>query len=303
MRRFSSCLLKKAALALALVLVAQQLNRPPVPPPAVSPPLSLQPPEVADLQQPSTASPANETAPQSALFAAPDPAQPDLPHQPTDRRPQVAIIIDDMGYNLEIGRQLLQLDLALSFSFLPAAPHTPALAQQAQASGRSILVHLPMEPKTWQGNEEQETLCVDENEKVLQEKLMGMLEAVPAAVGANNHMGSRFTEDHERMRLVLARLQPRSMFYIDSLTSAASVGEATAQQMRIPTARRRVFLDNQQQPGVICRQLGVLAAKATAEGEALAIGHPTLAMVEALRTCAGERLRDVQLVDVERLVH
>lgn len=251
---------------------------------------------LADAPPQSTTIPVSVFEPQNEILATPNGEQ-------TDRRPRVAIIIDDMGYNLAIGQQLLQLDLGLSFSFLPAAPHTSALVQQAQTSGRSILVHLPMEPKTSQGNEEQETLLVGENEEALQAKLKGMLAAVPAAVGANNHMGSRFTEDRKRMRLVLAQLQARSMFYIDSFTSTASMGETTAQQMGLPTARRTVFLDNQQQPGAICRQLGVLAAKATAEGEAIAIGHPNRAMVEALTTCVGERLRDVQLVRVERLVH
>ena len=80
------------------------------------------------------------------------------------------------------------------------------------------------------------------------------------------------------------------------------MGETTEQQLGLPTARRRVFLDNEQNSNAICRQLGLLAAKATAEGEAIAIGHPNLAMVEALSTCAGERLSSVQLVGAERLV-
>ncbi len=296
MPRFSSRL-RTAVLTLALVLVAQRLQEPP-PIPVTEPlPSSQQIPTPVDSPQQSTAIPVSVSEPQkNDTQTAPSEKQ-------TSQRPQVAIIIDDMGYNLDIGQQLLQLDLSLSFSFLPSAPHTGELTRQAKNWGRSILVHLPLEPKTWQGNEEQETLRVGENEEALQEKLKGMLAAVPTAVGANNHMGSRFTEDRKRMQLVLAGLQARSMFYIDSFTSAASVGETTAQQMGLPTARRTVFLDNQQQPAAICRQLGLLATKATAEGSAIAIGHPNLAMVEALRTCAGERLRSVQLVGVERLVH
>lgn len=288
-----------AALTLALVLWAQRLQ-PPVPILAAAQQPEYHRPESADTQQqplPVTQSAHADEA--SALLNAPP-----LPQAPerSKRRPRVAIIIDDMGYNLDIGRQLLQLDLALSFSFLPAAPYTGELARQAQAGGRSILVHLPMEPKTWQGNEEQQTLRVEENKEVMQEQLKGMLAAVPAAVGANNHMGSRFTEDRQGMLLVLAQLQSRSMFYIDSFTSAASVGEITAQRMGLPTARRTVFLDNQPQVGTICRQLGLLAAKAEAEGQAIAIGHPNRAMVEALTSCAVEHLSGVQLVGVEALV-
>lgn len=215
----------------------------------------------------------------------------------------MAIIIDDMGYNLDIGRQLLQLDLALSFSFLPAAPHTPALAQQAEVNGRSILVHLPMEPKEWRGIEEPQTLRLGESDEEIQQTLAWMLAAVPTAIGANNHMGSRFTEDQRAMRQVLMRLRAGSLFFIDSFTSPASMGETTAHQLGLPTARRRIFLDNEQHSTAICRQLGALATRARAEGAAIAIGHPNAAMVEALRTCAGEQLASVQVVGVERLVH
>lgn len=288
-----------AALTLALVLWAQRLQ-PSVPIPAAAQQPEYHRPESTDTPQ--QAIPITQSGQADKAIAALHP--PPLPQAPerTKHRPRVAIIIDDMGYNLDIGRQLLQLDLALSFSFLPSAPHTVELVRQAKTGGRSILVHLPMEPKSWQGNEEQSTLRVGENEEVLQEKLNGMLAAVPAAVGANNHMGSRFTEDRQRMRLVLAQLQSRSMFYIDSFTSAASVGEATAQRMGLPTARRTVFLDNEQQGGAICRQLALLATKATVEGQAIAIGHPNRAMVEALTSCAAERLSGVQLVGAERLV-
>lgn len=298
MVRFSRRFLT-AALTLALVLWAQRLQ-PPVPIPAAAQQPEYHRPESSDTpQQPLPVTPSAQADEASSVLNAPP-----LP-QATERskhRPRVAIIIDDMGYNLDIGRQLLQLDLALSFSFLPAAPYTGELARQAQAGGRSILVHLPMEPKTWQGNEEQQTLRVGENKEVMQEQLKGMLAAVPAAVGANNHMGSRFTEDRQGMLLVLAQLQSRSMFYIDSFTSAASVGEITAQRMGLPTARRTVFLDNQQQVGTICRQLGLLAAQARAEGQAIAIGHPNRTMVEALTSCAAERLSGVQLVGAEALV-
>ena len=62
-------------------------------------------------------------------------------------RPLVAIIIDDMGHNRPLDYQFLQLDANLSFSFLPQAPFTAELAEQAFQGGHDVLVHLPMEPK------------------------------------------------------------------------------------------------------------------------------------------------------------
>ncbi len=51
-----------------------------------------------------------------------------------------------MGHHLELGNQLLDLDLNLTFAFLPDAPFTAQQAAAAFAKGREILLHLPMEP-------------------------------------------------------------------------------------------------------------------------------------------------------------
>lgn len=293
----SSARLLAAALALALVLAAERLHGPA--PDAIIPdnnayPTGQLPTQPAVALPPSTTLVADLPNHEGMAAAS-------LPQTPP-HLPRVTIIIDDMGYNLEIGQQLLHLDLALSFSFLPQAPQTPTLARLARAQGRTVLVHLPMEPRQWRGNEEQETLRVGDSETALDEKTGAMLAAVPFAQGANNHMGSRFTEDRRGMRRVLANLRTRSLFYIDSVTSAASVGEATARQLGVPTTRRTVFLDNEQHSAAICRQLDLLAAKATAEGQAIAIGHPHPAMVEALTTCGRKRLAGVRLTGVEELV-
>lgn len=64
-----------------------------------------------------------------------------------ERVPQCAIIIDDMGYHLDIGKEMIDLPLNLSFSFLPHAPFTPELEKMAYERGRTILLHLPLQPK------------------------------------------------------------------------------------------------------------------------------------------------------------
>ncbi|WP_448874655.1 divergent polysaccharide deacetylase family protein [Desulfobulbus propionicus] len=221
---------------------------------------------------------------------------------PSARRPRVAIIIDDMGYNLDIGRQLIQLALPLSFSFLPAAPHTPELAAMARIHGRTVLVHLPMEPKNRLCKQEPVTLEVDDTIAELQEKIDRMLAAVPLATGANNHMGSRFTESRQGMRQVLACLRGRALFFIDSATSVASVAETVARQMHIPAARRRVFLDNDHSVDAVCRQLGLLARMADHEGQAIAIGHPHQDLLVAMMSCADRQLAGVELVGVDALI-
>ena len=48
--------------------------------------------------------------------------------------------------------------------------------------------------------------------------------------GVNNHMGSRFTAYAAGMEIVIAELQKRHLFFLDSRTSAQTVGESIALQ-------------------------------------------------------------------------
>ena len=60
---------------------------------------------------------------------------------------RAAIVIDDMGNDLEAARKLLALDYPLTFSVLPYLRYTQITAQEAHRSGHEIMLHLPMEPE------------------------------------------------------------------------------------------------------------------------------------------------------------
>lgn len=273
------------------------------PPQPIRPPITAPAPEPASLveEPPSTQVPAPISPPSSA-----DTQPPPLEQQPATShgqpRPRVAVVIDDMGYNRPLGRQFIQLAANLSFSFLPEAPHTRELAEQAHQVGRVVLAHLPMEPKDSMWKLGPLALRVADTAEDVSRKTEEMLNAVPHAAGANNHMGSSFTENGPGMRRVITVLHRHGLFFVDSFTTPTSLGEATARQLKTPTARRHVFLDNDQEPGKICRQLDQLAAQAGQRGYAIGIGHPNQAMFTALERCVPQSFREVELVDVRRLV-
>jgi hypothetical protein len=111
------------------------------------------------------------------------------------------------------------------------------------------------------------------------------LAEVPLARGVNNHEGSKASADPRVMRAVIGVLAEHKLFFIDSKTNAASVGEDTARQMGVPTAARDVFLDNRADVAYSEAQLSAAAAIAQRTGSAIAIGHPrptTLAAVRAM---------------------
>ncbi len=231
---------------------------------------------------------------------APAPQQTEPP--PTSVRPRVAIIIDDMGYDRDIGRQLIDLDLHLSFSFLPDAPHARELADQTARRGRDVLIHLPMEPKEVTARLEPDTLLVADGPDLLQEKIARLTAAIPHAIGANNHMGSRFSEHLPGMEAVMEALGNRSLFFVDSFTSGDSLGLATARRRGLAATRRDLFLDNQQDADRICRQMEALARMAHRRGQAVGSGHPYQATLEAIRRCGGQLSREVEVVGVRHLI-
>jgi len=217
-------------------------------------------------------------------------------------RPLVALIVDDMGEQRQLGMQFLQLETNLSFSFLPFAPFTAELAEQAHRGGHDVLVHLPMEPKDSTLHLEEQTLLVQDSPERIKRKTVTALAATPHALGANNHMGSRFCEHGEKMRVVIETLKARSLFFVDSYTSAGSQGLSTARQLHLLTARRDLFLDNVKDAAAICAQLHLLADLARRQGQAIGIGHPNQAMLAGLTECGPAAFRSIDLVGVHRLV-
>ena len=70
------------------------------------------------------------------------------------------------------------------------------------------------------------------------------LAKVPYVEGVNNHMGSQLTSDQKSMGWLMELCQKHNLFFIDSRTSASSVGADTAQQSGIYWNTRDVYLDH-----------------------------------------------------------
>lgn len=229
------------------------------------------------------------------------------PHQPIIRPqgPVVAIIVDDLGADPAIMQNFLDLHLNLTAAVLPNLSHSRVVAELAHANGREVLLHIPMEPKNYPAVDPGEkALLVDLSSTEIDSRLRDYLLTVPWVVGANNHMGSRFTESHEGMREVLKTLKMAGLFFVDSRTTADTVAIAEAKKGGIAYAERDLFLDNDLTEESICRQLRNLIAIAKEQGSAIGICHPHIETLAALRTEATSfAAAGVNLVAVSALLH
>ncbi len=215
--------------------------------------------------------------------------------------PRVAIIVDDMGYHPQIGRQLIELPFGLTFSFLANAPHTRSLEERAYQQKRTILLHLPLQPRDDKWDLGPGALVLGEMNQQ-KEILIQNLAAVPHAVGVNNHMGSLYTEDKVHMKGLMELIGAEDLFYIDSFTTPKSVGLQVAGEVGVKTARRHLFLDNVPTKTNVCIQLVKLVRLAEKQGWAIGIGHPYQTTLDGLRECNEIFSERVELVGVEELV-
>lgn len=223
--------------------------------------------------------------------------------QPKPAIPQIAIIIDDIGYDKALALALFSVSPDITFSVLPFSPHGRTIARRLGARGAELMLHLPMEPAQYpKVNPGPGALLSSMPPDVLLDQLRKDLDAVPGVVGVNNHMGSKLTADADKMNQIFTVLKQKNLFFIDSRTSAQSKGEAAARLFMIRFSHRDVFLDNFQNVDYITGQLRKLIRAARKHGAAIGIGHPYPATLEALRGELPKLSGKVELVPASRLV-
>jgi uncharacterized protein len=245
----------------------------------------MAPPSPASL--PSVANPplATEQPFPSATAEASEAPVPSPPPTPTTNASGVklALIVDDCGQWIATERGFLALGVPLTLSVLPSVPYTSEIAHEASDAGMGVMLHLPME--TLSGlNPGPGKVTTAMTDPQIVAQVQADLSQVPLARGVNNHEGSKASADSRVMRDVIGVLaQHGDLFFIDSRTNAASVGEETAQSMGVPTAGRDVFLDNRADVAYTEAQLLEAAAIARRRGSAIAIGHPRPTTLAAVR--------------------
>jgi polysaccharide deacetylase 2 family uncharacterized protein YibQ len=84
------------------------------------------------------------------------------------------------------------------------------------------------------------------------------------------------------METVLRQFKGRGLMFLDSRTTAQSVGDPLAQEIGVPSIVRHVFLDDDESLESVRRKLAEAEAVARRQGFVVAIGHPHEATLQAL---------------------
>ncbi len=210
----------------------------------------------------------------------------------------MSIIIDDLGQSSERDTRTLALPGPVTMAVMPDTPHATAFARQAHKAGKTVILHMPMDPATGPYAWHPEVALTE-----LARRLDAALAKVPYAAGINNHMGSRMTAQRQPMAWLMGELQQRHLFFVDSRTSAATVAAAEAQRIGLANVSRDVFLDDVRTTEAITAQLQEGVALARRQGSAVLIGHPypqTLAVLE--REMPRLRSQGIELITLQQMI-
>ncbi len=197
--------------------------------------------------------------------------------------PRIAIIIDDLGYQLEAGRRAIMLPGPVTFAVLPKTPHSKRLAHFANERGREVLLHLPLEAMDYRGPADPGGITLDMTRETFSSAFAQAIDTVPYAVGVSSHRGSLLTRHPGHMSWLMQEIgQREDLFFIDSYTTHESIALDVAAEEGISATRRDVFLDHERSIEAVARELERLKRLARKRGQAVAIGHPFPETLEVL---------------------
>jgi len=219
-------------------------------------------------------------------------------------RPKIALVIDDLGGDRLIARELLKWDLPLTISILPFTPYAKTIAKEAHQKGKEIILHIPMEPYGYPKVRPGEGALHEEmDEESLRRQLTKDIEAVPYIKGASNHMGSRLMEDHERVKIVLSELKRRKLYFLDSRTTPQTVGIHEAQGIGMKAMERSLFIDHSLDEEDIKEKIDKLIRLCLSNGKAIGIGHPHPSTIKSIKEMIPKiKERGIELVPLSAVI-
>jgi len=193
--------------------------------------------------------------------------------QPTSEH-KIAIVIDDLGNDMEGTEEILALDAPLTVAVMPFLPSSQRDAEQAHAAGHEVILHLPMEPnrglKRWLGPG---AITADLTDEQVRKRVEEAIAQVPHAIGINNHMGSKITANERIMRVILQVCKEHNLFYLDSKTTDKSVVPKLAKELGVPFVENGLFLDDQYTASHVHKQMQKVYQLIKFNDTTIIIGH------------------------------
>ena len=197
---------------------------------------------------------------------------------------RIAIIVVDFGHQDEaLVRGFCALKQTITLSIFPRREKSAWIAEQAAAAGHGVMVYMSMEPLGYpRPDPGPNTVLTDHPPEKVRSLIRSARANLPQAMGLNNHMGSRLTEDTAAIGTVLEEVDRHGLFFVDSFTSPRSNAWSVAEEKGMPAGRNSMFLDRKETQESVERSVEALAEMAGISGTVIGIGRALPATLAAL---------------------
>ena len=228
------------------------------------------------------------------------------PHQGSDTRPRISILITDVGLNTKSSTAAIDsLPGQIDIGFSPYGRNLQDWMDKARAKGHEGFLMIPTEPINYPGNDPgPHTLIADADERDNLLRLDWVLSQVTGYVGVVNHMGSKFTASEEALTPVLTELQSRGLMLLDSRSTRFSMAARTARRLNMPRAINDRYIDNVITSAEIQRQLAELENTANTFGAALGLARATPLTIKEIASWAMSlNEKNIELVPITAIAN
>jgi len=217
------------------------------------------------------------------------------------KKPEVALIFDDLGENLKDLTQIQSLGIPVTVSIVPGLKFSKSIAQSAKLHGFSVMTHLPLEPKNAQKYQSDKYKFISSS--MPRRQRLGLiryyLNYIRVSIAVNNHLGSAVTEDPKLMKEVLAAVKNHGLFFVDSRTSNASVACEIAKKENVPCGYNEGFFDSTDDINIMQNDFFGLLEKAKLKEKIIIIAHPKKKTFFLLRKLLPKAKNQVQFITIQ----
>ncbi|MDQ6991398.1 MAG: divergent polysaccharide deacetylase family protein [Mariprofundaceae bacterium] len=222
----------------------------------------------------------------------------------TARASGMALIIDDMGYDVHALERLLALSIPLTISILPNGTHAVRVANMTHQAGQMVMLHLPMEPmgEHYRNRMDNSFLRVGMDEATVRQMMLADLAHIPYIEGINNHMGSRLTSMIEPMTWVMQVCREKKLFFVDSKTSSKSLAAMVAKQYGLSWGSRSIFLDDSVKLDMLEKSWRKIERCVQRQQHCIVIAHPHRQSLDFLESKLSV-LQDWPMLPLRSMLH
>lgn len=228
--------------------------------------------------------------------------QTDINHVNLGQKPQMAIVIDDFGYDRKGVEKMLNLDCTLTVAVMPCLQFSHQDAETAHKLGHEVILHMPMEafgnlPHSWYGPL---FIANSDTPETAYNKMVQGINDIPYCNGVNIHMGTAVSKNKTLMREIIKATKERNMLFLDSRTTEGSVCEEVGKEIEAPVVLRDVFLEEQRANYAITTDRITDAINICLQkGKCIAIGHIGSVGRDITAECLKDNLNRIKSAGIE----